>query len=51
LSVSDRSGQLLVPLLQQLVDGLSDQLHAEEELVLRSELLSELPVAGAVETG
>lgn len=51
LSMCDRSGQLLVPLLQQLVDGLRDQLHAEEERVLRAELLSDLPVAGAVETG
>ena len=51
LSACDRSGQLLVPLLQQLVDGLRDQLHTNEERVLRSELLSDLPLAGAVETG
>lgn len=51
ISACDQSGQLLVPLLQQLVDGLRDQLHAEEERVLRSELLSDLPLAGAVETG
>ncbi|HEX6240359.1 MAG TPA: CBS domain-containing protein [Polyangiales bacterium] len=51
LSTCDRSGQLLVPLLQELVDGLKDQLHAEEEGVLRCELLSDLPLAGAVETG
>jgi len=51
LATSDRGGQLLVPLVQQLVDGLKEQLRVEEDQVLRPELLSDLPTSNAVETG
>lgn len=51
LAASDRAGQVIVSLLQQLVDGLREHLRSEEEHVLTPDVLSELANAGSVESG
>lgn len=51
LSASDRAGQVLVALVQQLVDGLQDHLLRDEAHILRADLLSDLPLTSVVETG
>lgn len=51
LSSSDHSGKVLVALIARLVESLRSDMRAEEEGVLRADLLRDDPTASVVECG
>jgi len=51
LSTSERTGKVLAALIQQLVESLRNDMRAEEEGVLRADLLRDDPTAFVVECG